>query len=55
MKLTKLLTVNELAKYMKVNRVTVLRWIKDKKINAHRINKRGDWRIKVEEINKILK
>ena len=55
MKVTKLYTVTEVAEYMRVHRVTVLRWIKDGRIGAKKVGKRGDYRIPVEEIDKILK
>ena len=54
-KTTKYLSVKEAAEWLRLSQYTIKRWIKSGKIEAKKIGIRGDWRIKVEEINKILK
>jgi len=51
----KYLTVREFAEYLRVTPSTVKRWIKNKKVSAIRVGKRGDWRIEEKELKRILK
>lgn len=50
--MTRLYKVSEVARMLNVHRVTVLRWICDKKIKAIRIGKL--WMIPEEEIRRLL-
>ena len=52
---TKYLTLKEVSKWLRVSTYTLRRWIKSGKLKAVKVGKRGDWRVEVEEINKILK
>lgn len=46
------LTVDEAAEFLKVNRSTVLKWLKEGKIRAAKIGR--EWRIKKAEIDRLL-
>lgn len=52
--LPELLTVREVAELLRVSPLTVKRWDKRKKLNAIRINSRGDRRFRKEEIKSVL-
>jgi excisionase family DNA binding protein len=53
--ITRYLTLREAADWLRLTPYTVKQWIKSGKIKGKKIGKRGDWRIKVEEVTKILK
>ncbi len=46
------LTVKQVAKYLKVSERTVIRLIHDKKLKASKVG--GSWRIREKDINKYL-
>ena len=48
----KLLTIKEVAKYLRVSERSVLRYIKAGRLSASRI---GQWRIKESDLEKFLK
>ncbi|MDD2890865.1 MAG: helix-turn-helix domain-containing protein [bacterium] len=48
----KLYTIPEIAKLLKVSRKTIYRYIKSGKLKATKI---GQWRIKQEDLNKLIK
>jgi len=50
--MNKLLTIKQVAKYLKVSERTVLRYIESGRLQASRI---GQWRIKEDDLNKFLK
>ena len=50
--MNKLLTIRQVAKYLKVSERTVLRYIESGRLQASRI---GQWRIKESDLNKFLK
>jgi len=48
----KLMTVPEVARYLRVSKRTLFRYIKSKKLKAYRI---GQWRISESNLQKFLK
>ena len=48
----KIITVGELAEYLRVHRSTVYRWLKRRQLPGFKIG--GDWRFDVEEIDEWL-
>ena len=50
--MNKLLTIRQVAEYLKVSERTVLRYIESGRLQASRI---GQWRIKESDLNKFLK
>ena len=50
--MNKLLTIKQVARYLKVSERTVLRYIESGRLQASRI---GQWRIKESDLNKFLK
>ena len=50
--MNKLLTIKQVAKYLKVSERTVFRYIESGRLHASRI---GQWRIKESDLNKFLK
>ena len=49
-----LLTIHEVASYLRVNKETLKRWEKKGKIKSIRINSRGDRRYLKEEVQRLL-
>ena len=52
--MSELLTPNEVAKRLKVDRITIYRWVKSGRLQAKRLPS-GHLRIGIAEIDKILK
>lgn len=50
----KTLTVVEVARLCRVNRRTVLRWIKDGGLDAQRFVRRGPWRITDDALDRFI-
>jgi len=50
--MNKLLTIRQVAEYLKVSERTILRYIESERLQASRI---GQWRIKESDLNKFLK
>ncbi len=48
-----ILTVKELAKYIKLTNVTIYKYLKEGKLPAHRIGNR--WRFDKDQIDKLMK
>ena len=48
----KLYTVDELAEYLKVNRITLYRWLKDKKIEYNKVG--NQYRFTEEQVKKFI-
>jgi len=53
--LTELLTIQDVARLLKVHIETLRRWDKSGKLKAIKINNRGDRRYRMEDINEYLR
>ena len=49
-----LLTLREVAKAVKVSETTVRRWVRDGSLAAYKVGKRGQFRIRVEDLESFL-
>ena len=49
-----LLTVEEIARRMKVNPETVRRWLRSKRLHGVRLSDKAGWRVRASEVERFL-